>query len=159
MDLEVKGMRLLFDGFLPCDSLSGDSYMQLFSTAKPILDYAFKVERPGYILVWQFDRYLFRVMDESIVQWLDLGRFYPKWVLKSESDLQVAEYLEALGWQVRVTKLSIDRQEFLVLAIFSAQGAILEEAEEFSLLSLTAHEEWPLVEPEPLRVGREPLAV
>ncbi|MEA2553136.1 MAG: hypothetical protein QOJ65_1312, partial [Fimbriimonadaceae bacterium] len=117
------------------------------------IDYAFKVERPGYILVWQFDRYLPRVLDIEVIGFTQLGRFYTADILRSASDQQVAEYLESLGWQVRVTKLSMDRQEFLVLAIFSAQGAILEEAEEFYLRCLSAPDDWPAIEPEPLLVG------
>lgn len=149
----------MFDGFLPCDSISGDRYMQIFSTAKPTIDYAFKVERPGYILVWLFDRYLPRVLDVEVLGFAQLGVFYTVDILRSESDREVASYLESLGWQVRVTKLSVDRQEFLVLAIFSAQGAIMKEAKEFYLLSLSGEEEWPQIQPEPLLVGREPLPV
>ncbi len=133
--------------------------MQLFSTAKPAIDYAFKVERPGYILVWLLDRYLPRVLDIEVLGFTQLGLFYTVDILRSESDRQVAYYLESLGWQVRVTKLSVDRQEFLVLAVFSAQGAIMKEAKEFYLLSLSGEEEWPAVQPEPLTVGRELVAV
>ena len=160
MHLEVKGLRLLFDGYLPCDSVSGESYMQLFSVAKPLIDYAFKVDKPGYLLVWQFDRYLFRVVDTDVLGFTpELWQFYPVELLRSESDLAVAHYLESLGWQVKVTKVSLDRQEYIVLAIFDAQGAILEEAEAYSLKRLFDSEAWPDLEQQPLRVGPELVAV
>ena len=41
----------------------GDRFREVFSYAKPIIDYAFKVEKPGYIRVWWYDRYLSNVVE------------------------------------------------------------------------------------------------
>jgi hypothetical protein len=125
--------------------MAADYYRALFSEAKPLIDYAFKVDRPAFVRVWWFDRYIDNVTD--LGTWgirPKLGRFYPCDFLVSETDREIACYLTELGWQVRVTMMSIDRQEYMVLVVFSPEGAVLQESEAYTLLSLEAQEFLPL---------------
>jgi hypothetical protein len=142
--LTVQKLNLFFDGYLPRDSMVGDRFREVFSCAKPLIDYAFKVDRTAYVRVWWFDRYLDLVVEKILMGRPRLGRFYTTDFLRSETDREVAAYLEELGYQVRLTLMSIDRQEYMVLVVFSAQGAILEEGEECKLLTLEAKELLPL---------------
>lgn len=145
MQLSVVKLDLLWDGFLPRDSLGGDQYRQVFCSAKPLIDYAFKVEKPGYIRVWWFDRYLPNVINLfKTWGWPRRGHFYSPTILRSESDRMVANYLAELGWEVQVAIHSIERQEFATLAVFSPTCAILEENEEYNLKDLAEREPIPL---------------
>jgi hypothetical protein len=131
----------LWEGDLPFDSLFGDKYRQVFCEAKPLIDYAFEVDRAGFVRVWCFDRYLPSVIDMTAMNGRpDKGKFYPVDDLLSETDKGVAGYLSELGWQVRFTVKSIRRLEFIVLAVLSAEGALLEESEECKLRALEARE-------------------
>ena len=122
----------------------GDRFREVFSNAKQLIDYAFKVDKPGYLRVWWFDRYLTNVVEMTTLgERPKLGRFYTTDLLRSITDREIADYLTELGWQVRWTMLSIDRLEYIVLVIFSPQGAILQEAEEYKLLSREAEEDLP----------------
>jgi len=156
--LSVQKLNLYFDGYLPRDSMVGDRFREVFTLAKPLIDYAFKVERPAYVRVWWFDRYLNNVVDlDHIGRRPKLGKFYLIDLLKSETDREIALYLAELGWQVRLTLLSIDRQEYMALVVFSAEGAILEESEDFKLLTLEAQEFLPLDDAPPpaIRIDRK----
>ncbi len=137
MHLTISKLDLIWDGFLPRDSMAGDRYRQVFCSAKPLIDYAFKVDRTAFVRVWWFDRYLPNVLDMSRISgWPKYGRFYPVDFLLSETDRLIAYYLAELGWQVRLGMYSIDRQEYMTLVVFSAEGAILKEREEYMLRSL-----------------------
>lgn len=144
MHLTISKLDLIWDGYLPRDSMAGDRYRELFCTAKPLIDYAFKVDRAAFVRVWWFDRYLPNVVDLSrIVGWPRYGRFYPVDILKSETDQKIAYYLAELCWQVRLAIHSIERQEYMTLVVFSAEGAILKEKEEYRLRSLEDQEALP----------------
>lgn len=145
LKLLIRNLDLLFDGYLPRDSMVGDRFREVLSCAKPLIDYAFKVDKPGYIRVWWFDRYLGNVVDMTTLgRRPKLGRFYTIDHLKSATDREVAEYLIELGWQVRFAMLSIDRIEYIVLVVFSAEGAIMKADERYHLLTRAAEEELPL---------------
>ncbi|HLK16000.1 MAG TPA: hypothetical protein VKT78_14435 [Fimbriimonadaceae bacterium] len=141
MNLAVKRLDLLWDGDLPRDSMAGEKHRHLFGEAKPLIDYAFKVDRPAFVRVWWFDRHLDRVVDfERLGARPRLGHFYLADYLRSETDRLVADYLSELGWQVRFTLKSIKRREFAVLAVFSAQGATLQENDRYRLKTLVEAE-------------------
>ncbi len=126
----------------------------LFCDAKPKIDYAFKVDRLAFVRCWWFDRQIEQVMDFGPVSMRPKrGVYYPIDALRAETDREVAYYLAELGWQVRVTMLSIDRLEFMVLVVFSAEGAVLQDNEEYSLKSLEAEYIWPEVYKERLAVS------
>ena len=147
MNLAVKKLDLIWDGDLPRDSMAGDMHRHLFGEAKPLIDYAFKVDRPAFVRVWWFDRQLERVIDiEKLGGRPKLGQFYYADLLQSHTDILVADYLAELGWQVRLALKSIRRQEYVVLAVFSPEGAILKEDEFYTLRSLTEEEDAPLDE-------------
>jgi hypothetical protein len=143
MHLVVKKLDLLWDGYLPRDSMAGDQYRQVFCHAKPLIDHAFKVERPAFVRTWWFDRYFANVIDLRNGPFPTRGKFYSVERLFSETDRAVAYYLMELGWQVRLTMHSIERQEFITLAVFSGQGALLQENQEYSLQTLSAQEAIP----------------
>jgi len=144
MNLAVNKLDLIWDGDLPRDSMAGDMHRHLFGEAKPLIDYAFKVDRPAFVRVWWFDRQLDRVMDlEKLGGRPKLGQFYYADLLQSHSDILVADYLAELGWQVRLTLKSIKRQEYVVLAVFSPEGAILRESEFYKLRKLLDEENLP----------------
>lgn len=150
----VRYMNLTLDGYLPKDSLFGGRHRMLFGEAKPKIDYAFKVDRLAFVRCWWFDRQIENVMDFGPVSMRPKRElFYPIDALRSETDREVAYYLAELGWQVKVTMLSIDRLEYMVLVVFSAEGAVLKESEEYSLRSLEAEDSWPLVEHKVLAVS------
>jgi hypothetical protein len=137
----VRKGNLLVDGDLPRDSLLGGSHRYVFCEAKPLIDREFKVNRPNFILAWVFDRQIERVFDSGPMKLRPKrGKFYDIYTLRSQTDREVAHYLIELGWQVRLTVVSLQRQEFLCIAIFSAEGALLKEREEFFLKSLEAEE-------------------
>jgi hypothetical protein len=140
----VKGTCLLGDGYLPRDSIWADSYRRVFFEIKSEIDFAFKVERPPYIFVWWFDEYVGQTLDLRFMVRPVLGKFYPIDLLVSDSQKEIGQYLESLGYQVRFALMSIDRQEYVVLAVFSAQGAILEEAADAYLKVLEYEEPCPM---------------
>ena len=145
MHLAVKRLDLLWDGDLPRDSMAGDKHRQVFGEAKPLIDYAFKVERPAFVRVWWFDRQLERVIDiDRLGARPKIGQFYFSDLLQSETDCQVAAYLGELGWQVRLAVKSIKRQEYVVLVVFSPEGAVLKEDEYYKLRMLTEEDDLPL---------------
>lgn len=147
MNLAVKKLDLIWDGDLPRDSMAGDKHRHLFGEAKPLIDYAFKVDRPAFVRVWWFDRQLERVIDlEKLGGRPKLGQFYYADLLQSHTDILVADYLAELGWQVRLTLKSIKRQEYVVLAVFSPEGAILQEREYYKLRTLTEADDAPIDE-------------
>jgi len=152
MRLTIKKLDLVWDGFLPRDSMAGDRYREVFCLAKPLIDYAFKVDRPGYIRVWWFDRYIPNVV--SLRGWPKAGRFYPLDLLKAETDLQIGYYLMELGWQVKLAVHSIERQEYVTLAVFSGRGAILEENEDYKLLTLEEEGFWPAADSQLVYAGK-----
>lgn len=144
MNLAVKKLDLVWDGDLPRDSMASDMHRHLFGEAKPLIDYAFKVDRPAFVRVWWFDRQLDRVFDiVKLGSRPKLGQFYYVDYLRSETDIMVADYLAELGWQVRLTLKSINRQEYVVLAIFSPEGAILQESDFYKLRTLIDEEAPP----------------
>lgn len=154
MQLAIQNLELLLNGELPNDTMCGDSYRQLFCTAKPLIDYAFKVEKPGYLRVYCFDRYLPGVIDlRTVGHRLRVGQFYPLGCLLSGSDLSVAYYLYELGWQTLVTVRSIKHLEYAVLAIFQAETAFLRESEEYRLHSMEEEAVWPEMEMLPARLA------
>jgi hypothetical protein len=145
LNLAVKKLDLIWDGDLPRESMAGDMHRHLFGEAKPLIDYAFKVDRPAFVRVWWFDRQLERVFDlDKLGGRPKLGQFYYVDYLRAMSDIMVADYLAELGWQVRLTLKSIKRQEFVVLAVFSPEGAILKENDFYKLRTLTEQELPPL---------------
>ena len=133
MNLAVKKLDLFWDGELPRDSMAGDRHRHVFCEAKPLIDYAFKVEKPAFVRVWWFDRMLDQVFDVKHVGRPRKGQFYMPDLLLSDTDRYVADYLSELGWQVRLTVKSIKRQEYITLSVFSAQGAILEDDESYKV--------------------------
>jgi hypothetical protein len=145
MNLTVKKLDLFWDGQLPRDSMGGNSHRQIFCEAKPLIDYAFKVERPAFVRVWWFDRQLDQVVDMlQLGERPKSGRFYMPYVLNSETDRFVADYLSELGWQVRICVKSIDRLEYAMLAVFSSQGALLQDDDTYSLRVLEAQAQPPV---------------
>ena len=154
MQFSIDGLNLVLDGSLPKDSLFGGRHRQVFCEAKPKIDYAFKVDRLAFVRCWWFDRQLEQVLDFGPFQLRPKrGVLYPVGALRAETDREIGYYLCELGWQVRVTMLSIDRLEFMVLVVFSAEGAILEENEEFLLKSVEAEDCWPSFDRELLSIS------
>lgn len=145
MNLAVQKLDLLWDNDLPRDSMAGDMHRQIFGQAKPLIDYAFKVDRAAFVRVWWFDRHISRVVDSNQIGGrMRRGAFYTVDNLISDTDRMVADYLVELGWQVRLSVKSIDRQEFCVLVVFSAQGALMQDNEFYHLKTLTEQELPPL---------------
>ena len=151
----IKGTRLLADGFLPRDSIWGQSFRSVFFDAKPEIDYAFKVDRPPYIFVWWFDEYVGQTLDLRFMSRPELGKFYTLDLLNSGGQQDVGRYIESLGFQVRWALMSIERLEYVVLVIFSAEGAILQESAEKYIKVLEYQEPPSWLQLDDLTVGPE----